>query len=65
MNVFEQSGSCEMDDKRTKLTAEKVEKLRDDYFGGKLDMMQLARLHNVSLVTISNAINRRTWRHVR
>lgn len=49
---------------QSKLTEQDVIDIRRDYMNNKWSMRDLAEIHGVTITTISNIINKRTWAHI-
>lgn len=55
---------CGIKHGRAKLTNQDVSRIRQIYTTGKLTQVQLAKQFNVTHYTISDIVNRRTWKHI-
>ncbi len=47
-----------------KVTANIVRKIREDYATGNFSLKDLSRTYHIHIMTLSNLINRVTWKHV-
>ena len=48
----------------SKLTEKIVLEIRADWATGKYTQKELAKKYDVSISTISNIVNRKTWKHI-
>lgn len=55
---------CGIEHGRAKLTNKDIRRIRQIYATGKSTQVQLSKQFNITHYTISDIVNRRTWKHI-